>query len=91
MIDERTKEAGIAAGPSPVFTEGTRLFNLWLVALDAMMASRSKDAGDAAQSATAALIAHLDAHPTLAELAPIRERLAIVFDRLRQEEPGGRG
>jgi hypothetical protein len=88
MTDEPANTGIAAPEPSPVFAEATRLFNLWLEALDAMMASRSKEAGDAAQAATAALIAHLDAHPADDALNPVRERLAIVFQRLRQEEAG---
>jgi len=91
MTDEPTNPDVAAPKPSPVFAEATRLFNLWLETLDAMMASRSKGAGDAAQAATAALVAHLDAHPSDEALNPVRERLAIVFQRLRQEEAGKPG
>ena len=88
MQDESGKIQDAARQPSPTFEEATRLFNQWLEALDAMMASRSTANGAAAQAATAALIAHLDAHPALDELKPVRERLAIVSERLRQEARG---
>ena len=91
MTDEPANADAAAPRPSPIFTEATRLFNLWLEALDTMMASRSAATGEAAQAATTALISHLDAHPADETLNPVRERLAIVFERLRQEEAGKAG
>jgi len=89
MMDDGPSDVVVPTTPSPVFAEGARLFNIWLETLDAMMISRSRAAGDAAQAAAAALLAHLGAYPTLEDLAPIRARLAIVVERLRQEKPGG--
>ena len=95
MTEARADQAGHPItllprpGPSPVFLQATRLFNAWLIALDALVTARSPQSAESAQTATAALLAHLGAHPDAAELAPVRARLVVVFERLRQEEAGG--
>jgi hypothetical protein len=90
MDEERPGEVDAAIEASPLFAEATRLFNLWLDALDALVRSRTPATGEAARQATAALFACLEAHAGAPELAPVHERLGVVFTHLREQEPGGR-
>jgi hypothetical protein len=69
------------------FNAAADLFNAWLVTLDALVVGRSKAAADAAQAATEALKAHLDAHPDAENLAPIRQRMIPVLAQLKAYEP----
>ena len=89
MDDARAQDDGGSPEHSPVLVEAVRLFNHWLECLDKVVNTRSGPASDAARDATAALYAHLDSHPDADELTPVRERLAIVFERLRNEKARG--